>query len=294
MSRTHTVSTRRHVEIRAVDGFALHGTLFGDASSARGGVLIAPAMGVSQRYYHDLADWLATQGQLVLCFDYRGIGASRRGALRELEADVVTWAERDAGAALRWLDAQLGPAAPITWIGHSLGGQILGLVPGHERVTRMVTVACGSGYWLHNAWKLRLYVWWLWFVVTPIALRVAGYFPGRSLRKVGDLPRGVMAQWRHWCLHRDYLMRDGGPERRERYARIATPILSLSFTDDEYMSARNTESIHGFYSGAPKIMRRIAPRDVGARRIGHFGFFRRRFEATLWPHLTRFMTMETR
>jgi len=26
----------------------------------------------------------------------------------------------------------------------------------------------------------------------------------------------------------------------------------------------------------------IAPRDVGARRIGHFGFFRTSFEASLW------------
>jgi predicted alpha/beta hydrolase len=30
-------------------------------------------------------------------------------------------------------------------------------------------------------------------------------------------------------------------------------------------------------------MQRIAPDDVGATAIGHFGFFRRRFEPTLWP-----------
>jgi predicted alpha/beta hydrolase len=26
------------------------------------------------------------------------------------------------------------------------------------------------------------------------------------LRKVGDLPRGVMAQWRRWCLNREYVV----------------------------------------------------------------------------------------
>jgi predicted alpha/beta hydrolase len=52
------------------------------------------------------------------------------------------------------------------------------------------------------------------------------------------------------------------------------------------MSARNTESIHGFYSGASRKMKRIAPRDIGAARIGHFGFFRAAFESSLWrPHL---------
>ena len=63
---------------------------------------------------------------------------------------------------------------------------------------------------------------------------------------------------------------------------MRTPIVSLSFADDELMSAANTESIHGFYSGAPRTMKRIAPRDIGAQRIGHFGFFRSAFEASLW------------
>ena len=48
------------------------------------------------------------------------------------------------------------------------------------------------------------------------------------------------------------------------------------------MSAANTESIHGFYSGAPRTMKRIAPQDIGAKRIGHFGFFRAAFESSLW------------
>ena len=48
------------------------------------------------------------------------------------------------------------------------------------------------------------------------------------------------------------------------------------------MSARNTESIHGFYTGAPRTMKRIAPQDIGAARIGHFGFFRSVYEPSLW------------
>ncbi len=280
----------RAVAFRAADGFELRRTLFGDAGTAKSGVLIAPAMGVPQSFYADFAAWLAARGHLVLCFDYRGIGASRPPELRGFEADVVTWAERDAAAALALLAEQFGDARPIHWVGHSLGGQILGLVPGRERVAGMVTIGCGSGYWLENAWTLRVYVWWLWFVVVPIVLPIAGYFPGRRLRKVSDLPRGVMAEWRRWCLSRKYLLRDGGAERRERYARIATPIVSLSFTDDEYMSARNVASIHSFYAGAPRTMLRISPRDIGERRIGHFGFFRKRFAATLWPRAAQYLT----
>jgi predicted alpha/beta hydrolase len=100
---------------------------------------------------------------------------------------------------------------------------------------------------------------------------------------IGDVPEGVMRQWRSWCLHPDYLFGVEAPDLRSTYAALGQPILSLSFTDDEYMSARNIESLHSFYSGASRTMRRVAPREVGADSVGHFGFFRRRHGAALWP-----------
>jgi len=282
------------LSFKAADGFELHGHCYGDAETARAGLLIAPAMGVEQRYYAEFAQWMASQGYLVLSFDYRGMGASRPAALkhslRGLDADIHTWAELDAAAALDELSRRLGGAErPIHWLGHSLGGQILGMLPNRARVSRAITVGCGSGYWRENSMALRRYVWWLWYVVVQLALPLCGYFPGRRLRKVGDLPRGVMAQWRRWCLDRDYMMGEGGAGLRAQYAAMKLPMLSLSFTDDEFMSRRNTESLHSFYAGARPELRRIAPRDIGARRIGHFGFFRKHFQATLWPQVARFL-----
>jgi predicted alpha/beta hydrolase len=95
----------------AADGFSLRGELYGDAALAKGGVLIAPAMGVNQRYYADLSRWLADRGYLVLSFDYRGIGSSRpeemKHSLRGLDANVHTWAKYDAAAALEHLHLNL-------------------------------------------------------------------------------------------------------------------------------------------------------------------------------------------
>jgi predicted alpha/beta hydrolase len=113
------------------------------------------------------------------------------------------------------------------------------------------------------------------------------------LKKVGDLPAGVMRQWRAWCLNRDYCVGALGPAVREQYARVTAPILSLSFTDDEFMSRVNTESMHGFYVDAPREMRRIAPRDIGVSSIGHFGFFRRRHAERLWPLAAAWLARHT-
>ena len=272
--------------LKAADGYPVAATTFGDAASARAGVLIVPAMGVDQRYYAPFAGWLADQGYFVTAFDYRGTGASRppefQRSLKGFEADVFTWATLDVPPFVDFV-ADSVPGRPLLWVGHSLGGQILGLVPNRQRVQAMVTVACGSGYWLENSLLLRATVWWLWFVAAPLSIRLLGYFPGRRLRKIGDLPAGVMRQWRAWCLDREYVVGVEGEAVRRDYATLTTPILSLSFSDDEYMSARNIESIHSFYAASPREMRRFHPRDVGAKRIGHFGFFRRTLGDRLWP-----------
>jgi predicted alpha/beta hydrolase len=281
------------VRFPATDGFELAGTLYGDQAKAHAAVLIAPAMGVPQRYYEEFARWMASTGRLVLCFDYRGMGASRPPAhartLRGFEADILTWAERDAAGALAWLRGRAPAEAPLHWIGHSLGGQIFGLLPNRGLVDSAVTVASGSGYWRENAPQLKRFVWWMWYVLVPLVLPVAGYFPGRRLKKVGDLPRGVMAQWRRWCLSPHYMMGEGGAALREQYAGMRTPMLSLSFTDDEFMSRRNIDSLHGFYEGAPKAMKYIAPAECGLRRIGHFGFFRPQHQPSLWIEIDHWL-----
>jgi predicted alpha/beta hydrolase len=286
----------QHQSVPAADGYPLASTTFGDSHTARAGVLIVPAMGVEQHFYAAFAHWLAEQGYFAVTFDYRGMGRSRprafQASLRGFDADVLTWAQQDTAAMVDFTADRIG-ARPLLWIGHSLGGQILGLVPNRERVAAMVTIAVGSGYWRENALKLRSFVWWLWYVVVPVALRVCGYFPGRRLRKIGDLPAGVMRQWRRWCLNRDYVVGAEGAHVRQQYAAVTTPILSLSFTDDEYMSRANTESLHGFYAAAPREMKRIAPRDVGEKRIGHFGFFRKRFADTLWPQAGEWLAAQS-
>jgi predicted alpha/beta hydrolase len=268
------VDTRKVV---AADGTPITARFFHPDGEAKGAVLIVPAMGCSQDYYRAFATWLAAQGFTVATFDYRGTGLSRAGTLRGFTADIFDWARLDCAAMIDAL-----PQRPLYWIGHSLGGQILGLVPNNRLVKKAVTVATGSGYWRENTPGIRPKAWWLWFVVTPPALALWGYFPGKALRKVGDLPKGVMQQWRRWCLDPEYAVGAEGEQIRAQYAAVRTPIVSLSFCDDEMMSLANTESIHGFYAAAPRKMQRIAPQDIGAARIGHFGFFRSAFEPSLW------------
>jgi predicted alpha/beta hydrolase len=115
-----------------------------------------------------------------------------------------------------------------------------------------------------------------------LLLPLFGYFPGKRLRMVGDLPKGVMAEWARWCRSPHYICDERGEPIRAGFRRIRFPILSLSFTDDEMMSATNTARMHACYDQAAVELRRIAPEQIGVKRIGHFGFFRSQFRDTLW------------
>ena len=263
------------------NGGVLSASLFRPQGGVRAAVLIVPAMGVHQRFYAPLASWLAAQGYLAATFDYSGIGLSCSGDVRDVEVNIVDWASVDCDAMVSAISAEV-PDKPLYWVGHSLGAQILGFLPGVDRISKMITIAAGSGYWRENVPGLKWRAWWLWYVVAPLGIKLCGYFPGKRLRKVGDLPRGVMEQWRSWCTNPEYAIGVEGDDTRRSFAAVRVPITALSFVDDEMMSERNTESLHGFYVNAPRMIRRIAPKDVGAKRIGHFGFFKAQFEKSLW------------
>lgn len=274
--------------IATSDGVRIACRRFQPQGAPRAGVIIAAAMGVSQRFYAPFAHWLAAHGCTVYTFDYRGTGASRpEGSLRGYRASIDDWARLDCAAVLERANAEL-PHAPLFWIGHSVGAQILGLVPNHTRLTAMLSVAAGSGYHRYNARPLRYYAPVLWHTIAPLALRVAGYFPGKTLRMVGDLPHGVMTQWRRWCLSPDYLGSEGR-QVREELARVQLPITAWSMRDDEMMTWKGTRALFQLYEQAQLELQRLDPAEHCLSAIGHFGFFRANMRETLWPLVPAWM-----
>lgn len=275
--------------IQAADGMKLAVRVYEPDRPGRGSVVIGGAMGVRQDYYAPFAQWLAGQGWRVVTFDYRGCGGSgpSGGALRGFKADLFDWAH-DYEAVIDHAHAAL-PERPLYLLGHSLGAQLPGLLNNQDKVSGMLSVAAGSGYWRENAPRLRRVVLYFWFVLVPLATRLCGYFPGRRLRKVGDLPAGVVMQWRKWCLNPRYSVGAEGEAVRQRYASARFPVHALSITDDELMTLRGTHSLVGLYENAPSEVRRVAPGDLGVRRLGHFGPFRSEHEAGLWPQMAEWI-----
>lgn len=268
------------LRLPALDGFELAATLYepGDPSRDRGdAVLINSATAVRRGHYDAYARYLAGEGLTVLTYDYRGIGGSRPRSLRGFRAHMREWGERDLPGILEWIAGHLRPKRLFA-VGHSVGGQIVGLAENNWRIHGLVCVASQSGWWGHwpkpDRWRIALN----WFVLIPLTSRLYGYLPGRFGTKE-DLPDGVAREWARWGRRPQYLMEPG---RREGFARVRCPLLAYSLADDPYAPRPAVEALLDLYTEADIHHRHVTPKDIGVDEVAHFGFFRERFRDTLW------------
>jgi predicted alpha/beta hydrolase len=260
-------------------GESIEARVYEPEGAIHGNVLIHSATACPQRFYAGFARHLAQAGLRVFTYDYRGIGKSRSRSVRGNTVTMSEWALVDARAMHDYLEGH-HPGVPLAIVGHSFGGQLVGLLEQTRSACAAVFVGAQLGYCGHwsepQASGLRA----LWKYLVPSLCSVLGYFPKQA--GIGeDLPRGVALQWARWCSHPDYLMSEF-PEARDRFARFDRPILAFSFTDDSFAPARAVDALFDVLTSAAATRRILSPTQLGVSAVGHFGFFRARVGAKLW------------
>jgi predicted alpha/beta hydrolase len=276
-------ATATPVTIRA-EGAALIGLLIRPEGAAQEAVVLHGATAVPMGYYRAFADWLAAERQAaVLLYDYRDFGASARGSLRQSRATMADWGLRDQAAALETLGALL-PGLPRHVIGHSLGGLMLGHHPAMQGVERATLVASGPVHVSDHPFAFRQKARVFWHALPPL-VRAVGYLPGRRLGFGADLPAGVYADWRRWCLTRGSHLADTGTRLPlPNPARVTARMRLVAVADDAWVPPAAVWRLMAFYPEATKRQRLLVPADFGLARIGHLGAFHRT-SAALWPAL---------
>jgi predicted alpha/beta hydrolase len=277
------------ITVPAADGYKLGATLFLPRGAKSHAVLINSATAVPRKIYRGFAGYLARRGCAVLTYDYRGIGDSRQKAVegynqpRSLvgfKASMSDWAALDVTSAVDWMRERYHHL-PLGYVGHSFGGQALGLLSNNTEVARALLIASQAGYWklMASPERYRVYAV-LNFVGLPLT-RLFGYMPGWS--GLGeDLPKGVFEQWVRWVMSERYLFTDPKLPGLSNFAKYRGALRSLCISDDPWATRPAVEMLcSGFSSITPDILT-VTPADVGAAKIGHFGFFRPEHRDTLW------------
>lgn len=283
MNTTHQTPDET-VHITCADGQRLHGHFIPRSGGARDGlpVLISPATGVRQHFYLRFAHWLATQGHDVLVFDYRGIGLSLHGRLKDCRATLAEWGQLDQAAALDWLLARTGaPQAVI--VGHSAGGQMIGLLPNHHRVARLVGISASTGWFKAMRPGFRLKANFGMRLLLPLGIRLTGYGTTAVLGLGENLPAGVALQWSRWCTRGGYATNAvrHHPER-DFHAQVRTPVTVLHAEDDDIANPATVADLLRTLPASLRKAHSLRPRDLGLRYIGHLDWFRQSHK-NAWP-----------
>lgn len=293
------MSTEDTVTFPARDGTLLTGSLFRPSGTAHTALLVNSGTGIPRGFYNRFARYAASRGFAVLTYDYRGIGDSAPADLATSTAVYRDWGQLDVPAAIDHL-AQRVPDVPLTVVGHSTGGQQLGLADNVHRVGAALFVAVSTGYWRGMPPRMRWFTYALWNVVIPVTSAFYGYTPAKRLGLGEDLPTGVAREWGDWCLQPDYLAAyfDGSGRRRSRdgrpfgalhFDRASFPLRAICFTDDPIATRANVPPLQALYAAASIQTVWIEPSQLDVREIGHLGYFRRfckpRWETDLdWLH----------
>ena len=266
--------------IAARDGYPLAATVFTPEGPPRGTVLINSATAVPRKIYRGFAAYLAERGFAALTYDYRGVGGSRPASLKGFNVRMRDWAALDAAAAIDHM-RRVWPATGLAVVGHSFGGQAIGLAPNNGEISRALLVAAQAGYWrlFRAPEKYRVYLM-MRLIGAPVA-RALGYVPGR-LGIGEDLPRDVFLEWAGWVAKRRYFFDDPTLTALENFPRYRGPLRAICLADDPWATAPAVDLLCSGFTGTAPERVDIHPRDVCVERIGHFGFFKPEHRDTLW------------
>jgi predicted alpha/beta hydrolase len=210
------------------------------------------------------------------------MGFSAPADLASETSRMSDWGLFDMPAALD-AASERAQGLPVVTFGHSIGGQLLGLLRNHAKARVHVQIATSVGYWRWEAAPFKYLAWWFWRVHGPVVLAIKGYVPSGGGWAGLPLPRGVYEEWRRWCLRPDHF----GPDLRTYlsgnvFEQIRAPVLTVGFTDDPIATRRTVEAINRFFPNVQRESRWYSPQDAGVQRIGHEGFFSSKNREALW------------
>ena len=213
------------------DGYILSARFYSHSSNSPKSlpILICPATGITKQFYNSFATWLSEQGYNVLVFDFRGIGDSLHGPLSKSEASIVQWGQLDIPAAIDALLTRTN-ARKVILLGHSAGGQLLGIVPNHHKVAKVVAVSGSTGHVKGLKGKTKLLAPVMFNVIFPLARFTKGYGPTQAIGMGENLPKDVAREWAQFCSKPGYVINAIGKNiapSHDYHAQVTCPITSI-------------------------------------------------------------------
>lgn len=266
--------------IDSEDKHSLSVNLYQGAKGRKHLIIISPAAGAPQRYYAGFAGFASQNFEFdAITFDYRGIGESKKLPTKSSKATMYQWGQFDIKAIIGWASDKYDK---IFMLGHSVAGQVFPFASNRGRIEAAYFVASQSayiGYWSGFAkFKASLF----WRLLIPMTTSIYGYLPGWPMGSNVTLPLGVALEWRKWGMNKDGFM-ESDSQAKDKFNDVRMPVHFVGLSDDQLFGpSEAVQALMKRYGNSKTSFQYIKPEDLGLNSIGHFGFFKSKYQEKLW------------
>jgi len=276
------------LKIKCADGFELSVTLYEPAVVVKAAVMIGSATGIKKEFYNSFSTFLAQRGYGVISYDNRGIGKSKNFSINNCKASLVSWGKLDMPAVLEKLQSVF-PDTSYHLIGHSAGGQLVGLMYNATDITSMLNFASSSGSIKNMNYPFKLHAAFLLNVFLPLSNLLFGCTKAQWVGMGEPLPKLVALQWRKWCNGKGYVAMDFGKSiKKHWYDELTFPSQWLYATDDDMANLENVKDMIRVYTKTDAAIVALDPQKLGYKEIGHMKFFSSKNEG-LWSYVLNWL-----
>ena len=276
---------QENIKIKAKDGYFLSATIRKPLTKLKGVIQFNCGTGIPQKVYSNIAIFLTEQGYVTVTYDYRGIGDSQPKNLKGFQSRIEDWGIIDMTSVFDWIISQFPNERKII-IGHSMGGQLIGLMENCQKIDKLILIASSTGYWKDMSSPYKWLMPPLWFLFIPFTTFIYGYANAKKIHQGENLPKGVALQWKKWCVNPNYFDDDFQKSNTKLFFnKVKIPLKSIQITDDPIANEITANKILNYYVNAKIEIEKINPIQYGVKKIGHTGFFSRQFRDTLWKNL---------
>lgn len=278
----------KDISVTCEDSTHLTATLYTPEHTVKGAIMIAPATGIKRQFYAAFATYLCELGFGVITFDNRGIAGSLKGKIRHSKASLVSWGQQDMPAVLETLKIHF-PQTQYFLVGHSAGGQLLGLMPNVSDLTAFCNFGSSSGSLRNMPRSYLIKAHFFMNVYIPLNNLLFGHTKSHLVGMGEPLPKGVSKQWQQWCNGQGYVKEAFGKEvHKHWYDDIRLPSKWLLASDDAIANLSNVEDMVSVFPQLDAEIRLIEPSEHNLEEIGHMKFFSRKCQS-LWPEMSDFL-----
>jgi predicted alpha/beta hydrolase len=273
--------------IKCEDGVELAAVLF-EPEKPKAVIQLCTGTGAKKEFYYPFIKFLVEHNYAVCTFDYRGTCESAPASMKECAYNYIEYGTQDMPAVLEFLDKRY-PDLPKLLIGHSVGGMNFGLMPNYQKIKGVVAVGSGSGYWPNMPLGYRLQTLFFFYIFRPISVLLTGYVAAKRFGIMEDLPKKIVKDWADWCSVPNYFWDErffGKTVPFGHYHELTFPIAHFWASDDPIANEKNVPLLlQNFKTTKGLTSEKLIPAEFGAKKIEHFGFFRKQFRDTIWTKI---------